>query len=614
MTDIGKAERLLKEYFGHSAFRKGQAELIGALLSGRDVLGVMPTGAGKSVCYQLPALMLPGMTLVISPLISLMKDQVAALRQAGIPAAFINSSLSAAEYRDTMTAARQGAYKILYVAPERLTAGGFWDFCMQADLPLIAIDEAHCVSQWGQDFRPSYLKIIQFIRALPHRPVIGAFTATATSRVKDDIKKLLGLAEPLEITTGFDRPNLYFDVVRAKKKITWLHAYLLEHRAQSGIVYCATRKNTEAVCAYLQQKGLGAVRYHAGLSDEERKANQEAFVYDRAPIMVATNAFGMGIDKSNVSYVIHYNMPQSLEAYYQEAGRAGRDGSAADCILLFSYADVQTAKFLILKEEENDELTPEERRVVQQQDLQRLDQMTAYCKTDACYRQTLMRYFGEDAPDTCGHCGNCAGAAVQVDITVEAQKILSAVTRAERRFDFGLGVTLIVRMLHGSKEQQVLRLGLNTMPTYGIMRDTDRTAIRAYIDHLVQEGYLQVTREAYPVLHTTDKAKEVLFHGEKVYLTVRQRANAKIEKKSPPELAEDLFDHLRKTRMKLALREHVPAYVILSNAALSDMARKHPHTFLELLQVSGIGQYKANKYGEAFLQAIRAWEEENQDQ
>ena len=589
MTDIGKAERLLKEYFGHSAFRKGQAELIGALLSGRDVLGVMPTGAGKSVCYQLPALMLPGMTLVISPLISLMKDQVAALRQAGIPAAFINSSLSAAEYRDTMTAARQGAYKILYVAPESLTKEENIEFLKQ-------------------------VKIIQFIRALPHRPVIGAFTATATSRVKDDIKKLLGLAEPLEITTGFDRPNLYFDVVRAKKKITWLHAYLLEHRAQSGIVYCATRKNTEAVCAYLQQKGLGAVRYHAGLSDEERKANQEAFVYDRAPIMVATNAFGMGIDKSNVSYVIHYNMPQSLEAYYQEAGRAGRDGSAADCILLFSYADVQTAKFLILKEEENDELTPEERRVVQQQDLQRLDQMTAYCKTDACYRQTLMRYFGEDAPDTCGHCGNCAGAAAQVDITVEAQKILSAVTRAERRFDFGLGVTLIVRMLHGSKEQQVLRLGLNTMPTYGIMRDTDRTAIRAYIDHLVQEGYLQVTREAYPVLHTTDKAKEVLFHGEKVYLTVHQRANAKIEKKSPPELAEDLFDHLRKTRMKLALREHVPAYVILSNAALSDMARKHPHTFLELLQVSGIGQYKANKYGEVFLQAIRAWEEEKQDQ
>ena len=606
MTD---ARQMLKQYFGNSAFRKGQAELVEAILSGQDVLGVMPTGAGKSICYQLPALMLPGMTLVISPLISLMKDQVAALTQAGIPAAFINSSLSAAEYRETLRSAYEGAYKILYVAPERLAAGGFWDFCIHQDISLIAIDESHCVSQWGQDFRPSYLKIAQFISTFERRPVVGAFTATATARVKEDIKKLLGLNAPLEITTGFDRPNLYFDVVVGKRKMEWLQAYLSAHRGQSGIVYCATRKGVEAVCERLQQKRFPAVRYHAGLSDEERKTNQDDFVYDRAQIIVATNAFGMGIDKSNVSFVIHYNMPQSIEAYYQEAGRAGRDGSAADCILLFANSDVQTMKYLILKEEENDELTPEQRRIVQQQDLLRLEQMTAYCKTEKCFRQVLLRYFGEEAPDACGNCGNCTNETVRKDITVEAQKILSAVTRAERRFDFGLGVTLIVRMLHGSRDQQVLRLGLDDMPTYGIMHDTDRKTIRAYIDRLVQDGYLQVTQEAYPVLRTTEQAREVLFHEEKVfYVTRKKTAIEKNAQEALPEAQDSLFNHLRSTRMKLALRAHIPAYIVLSNASLADMARKQPHTRAELMQVSGIGQYKANLYGEAFLQAIRDWE------
>ena len=609
MPSITEAERLLKQYFGHSAFRKGQAELIEALLSGRDVLGVMPPGAGKSICYQLPALMLPGMTLVISPLISLMKDQVSALRQAGISAAYINSSLSAEEYRETIRGAYEGAYKILYVAPERLAVGGFWDFCIHSDISLIAIDESHCVSQWGQDFRPSYLKIARFIGAFEQRPLVGAFTATATDRVKQDIIKLLGLEEPLEITTGFDRPNLYFDVLRPRQKMAWLEGYLAEHRSQSGIVYCATRKSVEAVCARLQQRGFSAVRYHAGLDDEERRTNQDDFVYDRAQIIVATNAFGMGIDKSNVSFVIHYNMPQSIEAYYQEAGRAGRDGSAADCILLFSNADVQTVKYLILKEEENDELTPEERQIVQQQDLLRLDQMTAYCKTEKCYRQVLLRYFGEDAPDACGNCGNCANETVRLDITVEAQKILSAVTRAERRFDFGLGVTLIVRMLHGSRDQQVLHLRLDEMPTYGIMHDTDRTTIRAYIDRLAQDGYLEVTKEAYPVLHTTDKAREVLFHGEKVYYVTRKKsAPAKNIAKPMGEMSNELYEYLRQIRTQLAARAHIPAYIVLSNASLTDMARKMPHTREELLQVSGIGQYKANLYGEAFLQAIQAWE------
>lgn len=605
---LKNAENVLKQYFGHSAFRKGQKELIDALLSGRDVLAVMPTGAGKSVCYQVPALMLPGMTLVISPLISLMKDQVAALTQAGIPAAYLNSSMSTEEYMYTLEDARQGAYKILYVAPERLATGAFIGLCSQVRISLVAIDEAHCVSQWGQDFRPSYLKIAAFIASLSQRPTIGAFTATATEQVKADIKKLLELRKPLEITTGFDRPNLYFDVIQADNKIGYLRNFLTEHRGQSGIIYCATRKGVETVCGHLKNNGFSAVRYHAGLPDEERKRNQELFVYDQAQVMVATNAFGMGIDKSNVSFVIHYNMPQSLESYYQEAGRAGRDGSPAACILLFSNADIHTAKYLILHAEENDELTPEERAAVQQADLKRLNRMVDYCKTTSCLRKNILSYFGEEAPSACGNCGNCKRELVQQDMTLEAQKILSAVTRVERRYPYGLGVTLIVRMLHGSKEQRILDLGLNEFSTYGIMHDTDRKTIRNYIEHLIQEGYLTLSTE-YPVLHATEKARAVLYNGEKVFIYQR-REKAPVRKKAEKqtETHSDLFDYLRTVRLELAKQEKVPAYIILSNAALSDMAQKLPHTRQELLNVSGIGEVKAQRYGDMFLQAIQSWE------
>lgn len=610
MRHLREAEIVLKQYFGHSAFRKGQKELIDALMSGRDVLGVMPTGAGKSICYQAPALMLPGMTLVISPLISLMKDQVAALTQTGIPAAYLNSSMDFEEYTLTLREAVQGAYKILYVAPERLTTGVITGLCKHVKVSLVAIDEAHCVSQWGQDFRPSYLKIAAFISSLDQRPTVGAFTATATEQVKADIQKLLELRQPLEITTGFDRPNLYFDVIQAENKIGYVRNYLAAHREQSGIIYCATRKGVEAVWEHLLKNGLSAVRYHAGLTDEERKRNQEAFVYDQAQVMVATNAFGMGIDKSNVSFVIHYNMPKNLESYYQEAGRAGRDGSPAECILLFSNADIQTAKYFILHTEENDELTPEEREAVQEADMKRLNQMIDYCKTTACLRRNILAYFGEDAPNGCGNCGNCKRDFVQQDITVEAQKILSAVTRVERRYPYGLGVTLIVRMLHGSKEQRILDLGLHEFPTYGIMRDTDRKQIRAYIEQLIQEGYLTLSVE-YPVLHTTEKARAVLYQGEKVFIAQRRdKVSDRIQEKAamPAETRQDLFDHLRSVRLELAKQERVPAYIILSNAALADMAQKLPRTRQELLNVSGIGEVKAQRYGDVFLKAIQDWE------
>ena len=382
----------LKQYFGHSGFRPGQEELVDALLAGRDVLGVMPTGGGKSMCYQLPALLLPGVALVVSPLISLMKDQVAALEQAGIPAAFINSSLTAEQYREVFRRARAGAYKILYVAPERLVTEGFLRLSASVDISLAAVDEAHCVSQWGQDFRPSYLGIAQFVSGLPRRPPVGAFTATATGAVREDIRRLLRLEDPLCVTTGFDRPNLFFDVVRPQCKAAWLADYLRSRRDQSGVVYCATRKTVEAVCGDLRAQGVAAARYHAGLEDEERRQNQEDFVYDRARVMVATNAFGMGIDKSNVSFVVHYNMPKNLESYYQEAGRAGRDGAPAECILLFSPGDVQTAKYLISAPQGGEE--QETRREVLRRDMERLEQMVGYCKTDGCLRGWFLDYFG----------------------------------------------------------------------------------------------------------------------------------------------------------------------------------------------------------------------------
>ena len=622
------AQSLLKQYYGHAAFRPGQRELIDAATAGRDVLGVMPTGAGKSVCYQLPALLLPGVTLVVSPLIALMKDQVTALTQMGIPAAYINSSLTTEAYFDTVDRMREGAYKIIYVAPERLLSPSFLDVMHGMEVSLVAVDEAHCVSQWGQDFRPSYLQIAAFIGRLRRRPVVGAFTATATERVRDDIIRLLGLAEPLCVTTGFDRPNLYFDVRTPKNKAAWLADYILRRPEQSGIVYCATRKAVESVCDGLRRQHISATRYHAGLDDDERRQNQEDFVYDRAAVMVATNAFGMGIDKSSIGYVIHYNMPKDIESYYQEAGRAGRDGEPAQCVLLFSAGDVRTARFLIGSAAENESLPEETAEIVRLGQLRRLRQMEDYCRTGKCYRAALLRYFGEDAPERCDNCGNCRGGTHETDITVTAQKILSGVARVERQYRSGLGVTLITQMLRGSREQRILSLGLDRLSTYGVLRDVDRTRVRAYIDCLIAQGYLYLTDGEYPVLRLTERAGDVLFRGERVVYVSREapaerkpaaatgtkKADAIMPDADTPDAAVDgLYESLRALRLSVAQREGVPAYVVFTNAALADMARKRPRTVGELLQVSGVGEVKAGRYGAEFLRAIEAWEREHEN-
>lgn len=613
---------ILKTYFGHSEFRPGQEALIHALLAGRDVLGVMPTGAGKSMCYQIPALLLPGMTIVVSPLISLMKDQVTALTAAGIPAACLNSSLSMEEYREVLFEASAGSVKILYVAPERLLTMDFLQLVERVDISFLAVDEAHCVSQWGQDFRPSYLAVPEFLDKLPYRPVLGAFTATATETVRADIEKLLSLRHPLELTTGFDRPNLHFSVEKPRKKEEWLLDFLRSRRGESGIIYCATRKRVESVCDALLERRIPATRYHAGLSDEERRQNQEDFVYDRAQVMVATNAFGMGIDKSNVSFVVHYNMPQNIESYYQEAGRAGRDGQPASCVLLFANGDVQTARYFIENGSDNDRLSAEEQEFVRQQDLRRLDAMVSYCKTSDCLRNYLLRYFGERPASACGNCGNCHGELVTQDITVEAQKILSGVVRVNRKYSSGLGMTLIVQMLSGSRDQRVLQLGLDTIPTYGALKSKGRTQIRQYIDQLITDGYMTLTAGEYPVLRVTGKARAVLFDGEPVfYQYIRPEEPKKRQTEQPQtrkqknriafsddsDEEDGLLSALRHLRNEIARELKVPAYVVFSNATLFDMAERRPTTLEEFREVSGIGEVKASRYGEQFLEEIAKW-------
>lgn len=599
----------LQQYFGFSSFRDGQQTLIDATLSGRDVLGVMPTGGGKSLCYELPALLLPGITLVISPLISLMKDQVMALRSAGIPAGCINSAMAPEELRAAYQDTRYGVYKILYVAPERLLGDGFCALAQELDISLVAVDEAHCISQWGQDFRPSYLKITEFLQKLPRRPELAAFTATATRQVREDIVRILQLQSPEVVVTGFDRPNLRFEVLRPKNKRAAILELLSARREKSGIIYCATRKSVETVCSTLLAEGFAATRYHAGLEPEERQANQEAFLCDRATVMVATNAFGMGIDKSNVSYVIHYNMPKSLEAYYQEAGRAGRDGSAADCILLYGPGDVTTAKFLILNSSENEALTDEQRQAVQAEDLVRLDGMVGYCKTKECLRGYILDYFGQAHDERCGNCGNCQAEYTMQDFTREAQMILSCIVRVRNRLGYCVGASLICQTLRGSRAARVRELGLDTLPTYGLMRSLPVPRIRELLELLEAEGYVQ-TDPVYGGIDTTPLAGQVLFHGQTVEVPVKQSPL----REKPVRLAaekpdEALLGELKALRLQLAHAEDVPAYIILTNAALADMAAKRPHTMQELLAVSGVGKAKAARYGEAFLNAVRQFEE-----
>ena len=547
----------LSKYFGLTSYRNGQEELIDAVLKGRDALGIMPTGGGKSLCYQIPAVMLDGAALIISPLISLMKDQVMALKNNGISAAYINSSLTPEQISTVFENIRANKYKIIYIAP-------------------------------------------------------------ATQQVRGDIERILKLQTPLCLITGFDRPNLNFEVQKPKKKSSTLHALVDSRRDKSGIIYCATRKLVESVCNGLSSVGIMATKYHAGLSDEERRKNQDDFLYDIRPVMVATNAFGMGIDKSNVSYVIHYNMPKSLEAYYQEAGRAGRDGEKADCILLYSPGDIATAKFLIQNSGENEDLSDDERRTVMEQDYRRLDSIIGYCKTAGCLRGYILDYFGQTHEKTCDNCGNCCGEYIQQDITSRAQMILSCVKRAKNKLGYSVGATLIVRILCGGKDKRVLELGLDKLTTYGLMKEVSRPQVRDYVEYLESVGYLR-TDPVHGSVDLTSMSENVLFRDERVMMPVKKQMPVEnppvTEKKhiaktdySVVDGTDGLFDTLKALRFKLAQEEGVPAYIVFSNANLADMARKAPKTMAEFKTVSGVGEIKAARYGEIFLNAIAEFE------
>ncbi len=606
---------ILREYFGYDSFREGQETLIRRILSGGDVLGIMPTGAGKSVCYQVPAMLLNGITVVVSPLISLMEDQVTALNEAGIPAACLHSNLEQNAYFDTLNRVRSGQIRLLYAAPERLLTDTFLALTHTVPVAMVAVDEAHCLSQWGQDFRPGYLDIARFLTELPARPVVAAFTATATKAVRDDIRRLLGLIEPLELVTGFDRKNLRWLVEQPRKKYDALIAFLRRHPEQSGIVYCISRRATDEVCSKLCADGFAAARYHAGLTPEERTENQERFLRDTVQIMVATNAFGMGIDKSNVSYVVHYNMPKSMEAYYQEAGRAGRDGMPAECLLLYSPQDIQINRLLIDGDQENDRLTPEQRTEVRRKDHERLQAMVRYCNLTDCLRHEILAYFGEQAPARCGNCGNCLANAETVDATVPAQKILSCVYRAKQR-GIRCGVRLLCDILGGKTTKQITALRLSELSTYGLLADVPRRRTEQMVNILISRGYLNVHTEEYSSLALTAQAAAVLRGEETVMMALPKRSTE--DKKHPrildgmPDYGvdENLFQRLRKLRERLAAKEYVPAYVVFSDATLREMCSRKPKTPDELLAVPGVGKYKLEKYGGAFLETICAYERE----
>ena len=600
---------VLRQYFGYASFRKGQEALIDSILEGRDTLGIMPTGAGKSLCFQVPALMLEGVTLVISPLISLMKDQVSALCQAGIRAAYLNSSLTYPQYRKALANACAGVYKIIYVAPERLLTEEFLAFSHRMRIALVTVDEAHCISQWGQDFRPSYLKVPEFVAQLDERPVLAAFTATATEEVKRDIAAMLSLRDPFTITTGFNRDNLYFEVDKPPDKMAALLRYLRDNPGKSGIVYCTTRKTVEEVCQKLRTAGFPATRYHAGLSPEERRDNQEDFLYDRAPLMVATNAFGMGIDKSNVAFVLHYNMPGSMEAYYQEAGRAGRDGQPAQCILYYSGQDVATNRFLIEHGEGAPDADEETTARLREQDKERLKQMTFYCHTADCLREYILRYFGETPENYCGNCGNCSRNFEEADVTREAQLLVEGIARTGQRF----GAKMVLDILRGSGNARILSGGFDKLPVYGKLAGVGEKRLRAILQFLELRGFVESTGAEYPVLRLRETAEDLMRGDAALTMKIaREEAPAPARKSREPVPANPgLFDALRALRAKLAAAQSVPAYVVFSDATLRDMCARLPADADEMLEVSGVGQAKFAKYGEAFLGAIRDYTDKN---
>lgn len=609
MTAMQAARKTLSEVFGYDSFRPGQESVVAAILQGRDVMAVMPTGAGKSLCYQIPALVLDGITLVISPLISLMRDQVSSLLQNGVRAAYLNSSLTGRQYALALDNARRGVYRIIYVAPERLLTESFLDFATRAPIAQVVIDEAHCVSQWGQDFRPGYLDVAPFIARLPSRPRVSAFTATATKSVREDVMRLLTLDNPYLVATGFDRPNLYFEVRREGNRDIALLRFLQEHKGQSGIVYCGTRKGVEEVAGMLAANGIDAVGYHAGMGDEERKNAQEDFVSDRAPVIVATNAFGMGIDKSNVSFVAHYNMPKDLESYYQEAGRAGRDGEDAVCCLLYQPADVHLNTFLIDHAQENSQLDEETQRIVSDRAKERLRQMTFYATGRGCLRAKILRYFGEEPEKACcGNCSGCLAEAQERDVTREAGRIVSGVMALGGRY----GKALTAKVLTGTKDARIREKQLDKLTAFGSLREEGEENIRAMIDELIMGEVLEVTDGQYPLLRPGPRAKEALLGDEPIRMTLEVRGTQTGPRSvtMKPQVDKVLLSRLTRLRRGIAEEQHVPPFIIFTNATLRDMAVKRPRTRREMLRVDGVGEGKMDRYGDQFLRVIREYLEE----
>ena len=608
-----KATEILKTYFGYDSFREGQKVIIEAILSGEDALAIMPTGAGKSICYQVPALMLPGITLVVSPLISLMQDQVKSLNEAGVHAAFINSALTETQIAKAMRFAMEGRYKIIYVAPERLESAGFMQFAQTGQISMVTVDEAHCISQWGQDFRPSYQKIVDFINWLPVRPIVSAFTATATKEVKSDIECSLKLKKPRVIVTGFDRENLYYSVEHAagRHKDKFVTEYIKNHAGESGIIYCATRKNVDMLYEKLSGCGVSLTRYHAGIDNETRKKNQDDFIYDRVQVVIATNAFGMGIDKSNVRYVIHYNMPQSMENYYQEAGRAGRDGGPAQCILLYATQDVMIDKFL-LENKEFEGMAVEDIDLVRQRDSHRLHVMEGYCKTTECLRNYILEYFGERVSVPCDNCGNCHQEYFDHDMTMEAKWVINCLAETRGRY----GMNIVTGTLTGAKRARIREVGADAYKSYGVLSQWSEKDIRLLIDHMITEGYVIQTDGEYSVLQMGDihALREESTHVIVRKAKAREETAGKKKTKSTDVLTSAgyrLFERLRQLRLGIAKEEAMPPYIIFSDKTLIDMCVRLPKDQREMLMVSGVGAHKYSKYGQRFLTEITVFMREN---